>query len=152
MGAKDNRLNYRAGQTAVLQLATLQDGTSYVLQLPDGNRVRQSLVPGKDEVIVTTTDQPGNYRLQAGGERGWLDRGFSVNAPPDVGRLERADPEALRQQLRPDQVLIARNQNEIEIRVGLGRRGRELFPWLICIVAVVLGVEHLLANRFYQNT
>jgi len=31
------------------------------------------------------------------------------------------------------------------------RRGRELFPILICIVAVVLGTEQVLANRFYKG-
>jgi hypothetical protein len=47
-------------------------------------------------------------------------------------------------------VRTARTRQEIEVRVGLGRVGRELFPALILAVVVVLGAEHLLSNRFYQ--
>ena len=33
----------------------------------------------------------------------------------------------------------------------MGRVGRELFPPLILIVALVLGLEMLVANRFYKE-
>ena len=54
--------------------------------------------------------------------------------------------------LGKDRVQIARSQEEIEVRVGQGRVGRELFPMLILLLAIALGVETLLANRFYRNT
>ena len=46
---------------------------------------------------------------------------------------------------------MARTRDEIEVRVGLGRLGRELFPALILAVALVLAAEQLLANRFYRS-
>ena len=44
---------------------------------------------------------------------------------------------------------MARTRDEIEVRVGLGRVGRELFPALILVVALAMAAEQLLANRFY---
>jgi hypothetical protein len=80
-----------------------------------------------------------------------LDRGFSVNLPPEISRLERAKPNEVVASLGGDRTRIARTQEEIELRVGLGRVGRELFPALIVAVAVVLAAEQLLANRFYKS-
>jgi hypothetical protein len=46
---------------------------------------------------------------------------------------------------------VARTQAEIEVRVGLARSGRELFPALILALATLLAAEGLLANRFYRG-
>jgi len=37
------------------------------------------------------------------------------------------------------------------LNVSTGRVGRELFSWLILAAALVLGLEHVLANRFYRE-
>ena len=150
-GARDDRLNYLVGQTAALHLHEGADSAGYVLRMPGGQAVRQSLLPGRDEVLITTTGTPGNYRLQSGGTRGGLDRGFSANPPQDVSALARADFAEIAGTIGKDRVQLARTKEEIDIRVGLGRVGRELFPWLITMLAVILGGEHLLANRFYRR-
>jgi hypothetical protein len=53
--------------------------------------------------------------------------------------------------LGKDRVRLARTQEEIEVRIGQGRVGQELFPALILILAMVLGAEQLLSNRFYAS-
>jgi hypothetical protein len=154
-GAGDAQLNYFAGQTVVLRLAPEEQVSSYVLQMPSAandaktSAVRQTLTPGQQDVTVAATDSLGNYRLRAGGRDGRLDRGFSVNLPLEISRLERAVPTEIVESLGRDRARIARSQEEIELRVGLGRVGRELFPALIIAMAVVLAAEQLLANRFY---
>ena len=90
-GASDVQLNYLAGQTAVLRLSPQEQVTSFVLQMPDGEAVRQTLTPGQQDLTVASTEELGNYRVRAGGQQGRLDRGFSVNCPPEMSRLERAD-------------------------------------------------------------
>jgi hypothetical protein len=157
-GTSNERLNYVAGQTAVLPLPSSTQIASYVLQMPgtsDGTArpaaVRQSLTPGQPDLSITSTDSLGNYRVQAGGREGGLDRGFSVNCDPQMSRLERTTPERIAGALGEDRVRWARTQEEIEVRIGQGRIGRELFPVLILIVAAVVGAEHLLANRFYVS-
>jgi Aerotolerance regulator N-terminal len=150
-GAGDARFNYWAGQTVMLHLAADEQLASYVLQLPGSNAVRQSLTPGQRELSITSTAALGNYRVRAGGENAKLDRGFSINCPAAMSQLARVDFTTIAKALGEDRVRLAHNRDEIEIRVGLGRMGRELFPAVIVAMALVLGTENILANRFYQR-
>jgi hypothetical protein len=149
-GVGDTSLNYSAGQAVVLRLSPEENVSSYVLQMPDASGVRQSHTPGQQDLSIATTEMLGNYRVRAGGSEGRLDRGFSVNLPAEITRLERVPPAELIESLGKERARIARTQEEIELRVGLGRVGRELFPALIIAVAIVLAAEQLLANRFYS--
>jgi hypothetical protein len=150
-GAGQSQLNYVAGQTVVLPLTPGQRVSSYVLQLPDSSAVRQSLAAGQHDLSIATADAPGNYRVRAGGEQDKLDRGFSVNLPPEISRLERVETLELVKALGAERTRAARTRDEIELRVGVGRLGHELFPALILAVALVLAAEQLLANRFYES-
>ena len=152
VGAGDAQLNYQAGQTAILRLAPGEQVSSYVLDIPGAAPVRQSLTPGQQDLSVTSTETLGNYRIRAGGEGGRLDRGFSVNCSTEISDLARADFATIAAALGKDRVQLARSREEIEVRVGQGRVGRELFPALILAMAFVLGAEQLLANRFYRHT
>jgi hypothetical protein len=150
-GAGRTQLNYLAGQTIVLPLSPEEQVTSYVLQLPDGSAVRQSLTSGQRNLSIATTEALGNYRVRAGGQQERLDRGFSVNAPPEMARLERVTAADAVKALGSERVRVATNRDEIAVRVGLGRIGRELFPILILAVALAMAAEQLLANRFYSS-
>jgi hypothetical protein len=87
--------------------------------------------------------------VRAGGKQERLDRGFSVNLPVEMSRLERVDGKELVKNFGSERARIARSRDDIEVRVGQGRLGRELFPALILFVALALAAEQLLANRFY---
>jgi hypothetical protein len=149
--AGDSRLNFHAGQAVLLPLSASEQVTNYVLQLPDGSALRQPLTPGQTDLSIASTEMVGNYRLRAGGQQGKLDRGFSVNVPAESSRLERASAAAIANTLGKERTRVARTRDEIEVRVGLARRGRELFPVLILALALVLATEGLLANRFYRG-
>jgi hypothetical protein len=151
-GAGDARFNYLAGQTAILHLAPDEQVASYVLEMPGAAPVRQSLTPGQQDLSVTSTDALGNYRIRAGGQGARLDRGFSVNCSPEISDLSRVDLATIVGALGKNRVQLARSRQEIEVRVGQGRVGRELFPSLIIALAIVLGAEQFLANRFYRYT
>ena len=150
-GAHDDLLNYQAGQNVVMHLEEPQPAHNCVLRLPTGESLRQSLALTSNDALITTTSELGNYRLQAGGRQAVLDRGFSVNAASEISEVQRISFAEIEQALGKDRVQLARTTDEIEIRVGLGRLGRELFPWLIGAVILVLAAEHLLANRFYRS-
>jgi hypothetical protein len=148
----ETQLNYSAGQTVVVPLSPEEEQvTSYALVMPDGSAVRQPLAPGQPELSIAATETLGNYRVQAGGETARLDRGFSVNLRPELTQLERVDAEKVVSTLGKERARVARTQGEIEVRVGLARSGRELFPALILALALVLAAEGLLANRFYTG-
>jgi hypothetical protein len=148
-GAGRTQLNYLAGQTIVLPLSAEEQVSSYVLQLPDGSAVRQSLTTGQRNLSIATTEALGNYRVRAGGRQERLDRGFSVNAPAEMSRLDRIPATDAVKALGSERARVATNREEIALRVGLGRVGRELFPFLILAVALAMAAEQLLANRFY---
>ncbi|MEX2309711.1 MAG: BatA domain-containing protein [Pirellulales bacterium] len=150
-GAWEAQLNYFAGQTVVLPLAPEEQVTNYVLQMPDGSAVRQPLTPGQQDLSVAATEALGNYRVRAGGRQERLDRGFSVNLPAELTRLDRTSGLEILKALGEERARLARTRDEIEVRVGLARTGRELFPIVILVVALVLAAEQWLANRFYEG-
>jgi hypothetical protein len=151
VGGGGQRLNYFTGEPAVLELNPEHTFRSYLLTQPDGVEVRLAADLAQASLTVTSTEWLGNYRVQAGGTEGGVDRGFSVNLPFEQTRLERVSNDELAKILDPLAPRIARSQDEIELDVSTGRVGRELFPWLIVLVAVLVGLEHLVANRFYRE-
>jgi hypothetical protein len=150
-GASRTQLNYQAGQTIVLPLSLEEQVSSYVLQLPDGGGVRQSLAPNQKNLSIAATEAVGNYRVRAGGQQEKLDRGFSVNVPAEMSRLERLAATDAVKALGSERTRVATNREEIAAHVGVGRNGRELFPALILAVALVMAIEQWLANRFYAS-
>jgi hypothetical protein len=46
---------------------------------------------------------------------------------------------------------VAGSRQEIDRDISTGRVGRELFPTLMLLLAVVLAGELLVANRFYRE-
>jgi hypothetical protein len=146
----DERLEYFAGETAHIRLGPKQQIENYVLRLPDGQATR-GVASGGGEIAISGAEEIGNYRINAGGASGQLDRGFSVNAPPEVSELTPADAEKLAAALPKERVRLADNLDAVENYVNIGRSGRELYPWAIALVALVWSSEHLLANRFYKD-
>lgn len=146
----DERLDYFAGETARIRLDPRQQVSSYVLRMPDG-QAETRIAAGENEAAVSIADALGNYRLAAGGQSQRLDRGFSVNATPQVSALARTDPAAIVAALPKDRVRLADNLAAIEEYVNIGRKGRELYAYAIGLVALLWGAEHVLANRFYRE-
>lgn len=98
--------------------------------------------------MVKFTEEPGQYRLR-GFRDGPQRRGFSVNLPLAATDLSRLGPDELDLWLGKGQYQLARDQQGIRRGMGEARVGREFYPFLIMMLVVVLGVEQLLANRFY---
>lgn len=152
VGSDTRTLNYVAGRVVSAPLPRRNDLATYVLAPPSGDPLPQTLSPGQQEIVITNTDQVGNYRIQSGGEAARLDRGFSVNAAGDVGQLSRAPFDTIATALGRDRVELATSRRSLSNRINLGSVGRELYPWLIALVALVLGCEQWFADRFYKST
>jgi hypothetical protein len=162
-GSTEGQLNYYAEQTAVLRLDSNEDYSSYLLSVPpkrlareekpleDEEQVRRTIDPRLHAIVETATERPGNYRVRAGGGQGRLERGFSVNLPSDASNLKRASDEQLTRLFGDVKFKTARNRDQIVRDMSESRVGQEMFPLLIVLVALFLGVEHLLANRFYRT-
>ena len=142
----ESRLNYLAGETAQLVNDAKRDTEKYQLFAPEGAPQPITAVDG--QLTVRFTEQVGPYRLK-GDRDGPIVRGFAVNGHPHVSQLGRVTIEQLDQILGVDRYELARGRNEIEFGVRKKRLGQEFFPLLIALVAIVLALEHVLANRFY---
>jgi hypothetical protein len=151
VGSGQQRLNYTAGDTAVVHLGSAERYPFYSLTTPRGDQIRTPVDERQNVVVVTSTETPGDYRLQAGGGERGADLGFSVNLPANVSQLDRASQEDLKAVFGGIEFRLAHNRDEIDRSVSAGRVGRELFPYLMLLLALVLGCEQVLSNRFYQD-
>lgn len=150
VGSSSQQLNYVAGQTAVLQLDATARRRSFLLFAPDGLNFPIPADLNRRELAITATDRVGNYRVEAGGSGG-VNLGFSVNYALPETQLDRLAERELAAVFGPFKFRIARTPQEIDRDVSLGRTGRELYPPLIVLVALILGAEMLIANRFYRE-
>jgi len=150
VGSTEGQLNYAAGQPAVLHIDPNRRFSTVLVSTPRGESLRSS--PNQlNDVQVTATGSPGNYRVRAGGDTDGVNLGFSANLSSEASRLNRVNPDRLTEVFGDLPFRLAKNKDEIDRNVSLDRVGRELFPLLIALVAILLAVEHLLANRFYRE-
>jgi hypothetical protein len=146
--AGGERLNYLAGETASLPNSRDRYPQRYQLFTPLDQP--QDVSAAEDRVIVKFTEYPGAYRLK--GFRGEpVVRGFAVNLPEAASDLRRIERDELDAVLGADRYQFARSTDEIVVGVGQARLGREFYPFLVPLVALLLAVEYVLANRFYRK-
>jgi len=143
------KLNYTAGETATLPNSRDRYPQRYQLFTPLGQP--QDVTAAEGRIVVKFTEYPGAYRLK-GNQAGPVHRGFCVNLPRKASHLERLSRNELDGMLGPGRYHFARSKDEIVLGVGEARMGREFYPFLICVAALVLALEHVLANRFYRST
>jgi hypothetical protein len=146
-GEDGSRLNYTAGETAELSNDPQEHPERYELFPPTGDPRE---VTGQDgTVTVRFLESPGAWRLK-GSRGGPVLRGFSVNIASQATDLTRGDATQLDDALGKDRYELARSREEFRRKIGLARQGREFFPFLLTMLAVILGLEFALANRFYK--
>ncbi|MCC7084465.1 MAG: BatA domain-containing protein [Pirellulales bacterium] len=151
VGSGEERLNYLVGDTVTMRIPEPQRQLFFSLETPDGENLPQSVDQKTGTLTITTSNAPGNYVLRAGASDGGVLYGFSVNIPAASTELARITNDELAELLGKGRFRLSRGKEDIERDVNLGRTGIELYPLLIVLVAIVLGGEHLLANKFYKR-
>lgn len=150
-GATEVHLNFRAGEAITVDLEPAQAGGNFAITDPNGEFERISADPNETVLTVPSPKFLGNYRVDSGDAARPLTRRFSVNEPADESNLVAIPADQVRQFLGPERTRIAKDPSEIERVVGEARVGRELFPWLMLLVLVLVFAEGYLANRFYRE-
>ena len=150
-GNGEERLNYSAGETVTIQLPEKQRQMIFSLRTPEGEDFPQAVDQKTGTLTMTTTNSAGNYLLRSGGTEGGVRIGFSVNVPAASTDLARLTDDEFKDLLGKERIRLSRGRSEIERDVNLGRTGQEMYPLLILLVAIVLGGEHLLANKFHRR-
>jgi hypothetical protein len=142
-------LNYNVGTTAVLENNTKEFPKTYELRQPNGEEIR---VDSEDESIsYSFTQQPGHYRLRGIRARGVLNRGFSVNVDRNEVSLESVDRSVLEKSIGVENLLIAKERDQVQSSIGEGRYGRDLTPFLWVILAMMVMAEQTMSSRFYTS-
>ena len=143
-----SRLNLLAGETVVLPNDPAEYPDRYQLFTPLDQP--QDVLARDGRVTIRFTEHPGAYRLR-GQKQAPLVRGFAVNLSGDTSDLTRLPRERFDEILGRGRYQIAKSQDEIDRAVGNDRIGSEFYPLLVTLLACVLGIEHVLANRFYRR-
>ncbi len=86
---------------------------------------------------------------KAGGGKGTF--GFSVNPPTDETRLDLLETKELDGLFGKDAYKLADDPSTLEQAVTVTRLGRELTPWIMLLILLLVTAENALANLFYRE-
>jgi len=149
-GEREGHFNYQVGETPDVRLEPEEQATQFVVQMP-GNEAYRAQVDGDARLIsLMPAGRPGNYQMRSS-ENAADFRGFSANLPRDQSDLSRIEPGILKEVFGKHPHQVARNRSEIERAQSKERIGREVFPILMVLLAIVLAGEFVLATRFYRE-
>jgi hypothetical protein len=148
-GTGEQRLNYGTGQTATLldrHPASRDQRCQLLTPRGDWHALR-----AEDGVLtVPFTGVPGTYHVKCSAETS-RSRGFSVNLPEAATRLTRIESRTLDRCLGAQRYVLARSREQVDRGVVQARAGREFYPFLLTLLAAMLGLEQLVGNRFYAD-
>jgi hypothetical protein len=138
----------------VLPLDPSRRFKSYYVEAPDRQGSEMlTPPPASDTLVVVGPQFLGNWTVRATNSEGKEGRtGFSVNPPLAETRFEpllTADLNTLFG--GKDRYALADDPESLERAIQTTRIGREMFPWLIMLIMIVVAVEGVLANRFYRE-
>ena len=74
-----------------------------------------------------------------------------MNLAGEETRLDRITTDQLEQIYGEDAFRLARERSEVVREIDQARMGREIYPFLLPVLALVLGLEFILSNRFYSH-
>lgn len=143
-----SRLNYLAGERVWLPNSSLEQPVRYQLFAPQSQPYEVTAFSNR--LSIQSTAVIGAYRLK-GDRDGPVVRGFCMNLPKDAGDLLRTDQKNLDDWFGMEGYQYVRSREEIEFGVRESRQGQELYPFLIVLLALLLGLEQTLSNRFYKT-
>ena len=153
-GATVQTMNYEAGKDVIVPIDPARRFKNYIVQGPE-HKASERLTPtANSDSLAIVAQQPGQWTVVASGDDGKSEtRGFSINAPAEETRfavLENPDLEKLFG--GKDGFSLADDAESLKRAVEKIRIGRELFPWVMLLIMVVVTVESVLANRFYRES
>jgi hypothetical protein len=155
-GSTDEIPVFEAGHDVILPLDPARPAKNYLVQGPDRKENNTLSPPVTSEALVVSTPQKlGQWTVKPGDGNGTSAEplGFSINPPASESQfvpLEEKDLNALFGDKK--HYNLADSPDKLEELVKGVRIGRELFPWLMVLILLIVTLENLLANRFYRES
>jgi hypothetical protein len=154
-GTAGERLNYEAGQDAILTLDPTSRASNYIVQGPDPKISDRLAAPTTTDVLlVPSPAKEGQWKVEGKGPDGSQRKmGFSVNVSALEAQVIALKPNDLDGLFGgKDNYKIADDAQKLRDIVGSTRTGSELFPWLMMLILALVTAENLLANKFHKKT
>ena len=142
-------LNVQVGQISTLQNDLRQFPDAYQVFSPIEDKPPTNLNSVDNQIRFRFNDSPGHYRFRGVFDDQVMLRGFSSNLPLAATNLTRIGAGDLDEILGPGRYQLATDQSEITRQQGTTRRGQELYPFVVVMMLLILGLEYLMSNRFY---
>ena len=155
VGGVEENDNFDAGQDAVLPIDPSRRFTSFQVRSPD-NALSDPLKPtdSSSSLLIVAPPKVGNWKVDASTASGAVEPlGFSVNAIPAESRLAPLEDSDLNTLFGgKDRYALADGKESLERIHELVRVGRELFPWFMIVIMLVVTVESVMSNRFHKES
>ena len=154
-GTSGERLNYEAGQDAILTIDPNRKASNYTVQGPDPKVTDRLSAPTTGDVLLIPTPQKaGQWTVKGTGPDGsQMKMGFSVNVPTTEAQVLSLKPNDLDTLFGgKDNYKIAEDAKGLRAAIEKGRFGYELFPYLMLLILALVTGENLLANKFHRDS
>jgi hypothetical protein len=153
-GTSDRRVNYEAGEDVSLPIDIARRQETFTIQGPGTQPARVGQPAGAAGLLIPAPPLIGSWTVRSSplaGERP-LVLGFSVNPPRSESTLATlAEPERKTLFGGSDQFVLVDDPTKIEVVRDRIWIGRELFPFLMLLILVLITIENVLANTFYRE-
>jgi hypothetical protein len=154
-GTAGERLNYEAGQDAVLPIEPAQRAPTYTVRGPDPKVVDRLSAPAtSDSLLIPAPSKEGQWKVEGQGPDGSaMKLGFSVNVSPLEAQFVELKPGQLENVFGgKDHFVLVDNAEKLADAQVKGRIGIELFPWMMFLILALVTFESVLANRFHRES
>jgi len=154
-GTSAERLNYEAGQDAVLTIDPTRRVTNYTVQGPDPKVSERLAAPtNSDSLLVSSPQKEGQWKVEGQGPDGSaMKMKFSVNVPAAESQVVALKPDDLDGLFGgKENYKLAESAEGLRAALEKSRVGTDLFPWLMFLILALVTAENLLANKFHRET
>jgi hypothetical protein len=149
-GSASQKLTFESGEDAILALDPTRQFSGYAVRGPTTKANGETIGPGM--LLVGSPGEIGQWTVEAQSKIGPPQKiGFSINPPRSEMQttlLDKADLDTL---FGKGKYQLAEDANALTIAVGQKRFGREIFPWIMALILLLVTLENLLANTFYRE-
>jgi len=154
-GMTGRQLTYDAGQDVTLPIDPSRRYTTYTIQGPGAETADRLGEPVQGAgLLITAPPLIGQWTVTASGpDAPARTLGFSVNPPVPETRLAPLSGDELDRLFggKDGYVLADDTEEGLKRAQQIIRTGRELFPWLMALILLLVTAENILANTFYRE-
>jgi hypothetical protein len=147
-GATKSNRNLPVGAPVTLDNPLDQFPQRYDLFTPSGEVVR--VQSQSNAILYPYANELGTYRMRSGQVEKPIRRGFSTHLDEWTVNLKRLEPDGLDSIFGKDQYFFVRDREALQSSLGQARFGRDLSPFLLCVLVLLAIAEQAMSYRFYS--